>query len=374
MPSPGLDITDADSCRRYFGTLDEIVHRFHDLAAEMSSAPLSGMLAGLETTAVRDHLIRLANTLTALSIKHRLTGSAAHKRAQRLTIDRTDSGYPLFQEVVQMTADVADADHHLADLPERDAIKADMIDHVVESRSMPRDLQVTMCRRLYFEMLAAAPLFLAQTPPQLAAIGDEDAEVRPYFVDWSVYDTQRNLPNLYFMALEETGDRPLVHHDRRWRQVAEHLLAQSLSSLKLLTIARGFDKDFPDIHPKYLRRVHLGPIYSNRFTRHTDVVQDLLAEGDSEPGQDWIFCWTVETLRSKHAQETSTGLFGRVQSEIYDIDPHAPEELEAGASAVERCMILPYRPYQRLVDRDVPQLRGVRKFVVGPDDMVLRQA
>ena len=36
-----------------------------------------------------------------------------------------------------------------------------------------------------------------------------------------------------------------------------HLMAQSLDGLKLLTIASGFDKDFPDLHPKRLRRIHL---------------------------------------------------------------------------------------------------------------------
>ncbi len=115
-------------------------------------------------------------------------------------------------------------------------------------------------------------------------------------------------------------------------------------------------------------------MYANDLTRHSDTVQDILAESDDEPGQDWVLCWTVETLRAKGSELTTSGLFGSVRSEIYDIDPQAPEQVEAGASTIERCMVLPYRPYQRLVERDLPQLRKVRKYVVGPDGAILHRA
>ena len=223
-------------------------------------------------------------------------------------------------------------------------------------------------------MLAEVPLFLAMNPPRLVPLGTRDPQTRGYLCHWAVYDTQRNLPNVYLLQLEDSGERSLTQDQRRWPLASEHLLAQSLSSLKLLTIARGFDKDFQDLHPQVLKRLHLGPMYANKLTQHSDTVQDILAESEDEPGQDWVLCWTVETLRAKGSEKTSAGLFVSVRTEVYDIDPQAPEEVEAGASAIERCMILPYRPYQRLVERDLPQLRGVHKYVVGPDGEILRRA
>ena len=192
-------------------------------------------------------------------------------------------------------------------------------------------------------------------------------------VRWAVYDSHRNMPNIYLLGLEDSGDQLLQSDEKRWQRLVEHLTAQSLSTLKLLTIARGIDKDFPDVHPKRLRRIHFGPMYSNRYTRHADVVQDLLSEPEPGSEQDWIFCWTVETLRSKGTTTASSGLFGSTKSEDFDIDVHAHDEMEAGASKVERGMILPYRPYQRLVERDSPLLRPIRKYVVGPDGLVLKQ-
>ena len=374
MSASGLEISDSAACRGYFGKFGEITRHIRGLAAEMTLDGTSKGLAELEAEVVEGYLRSLSGTLSALSIKYLMTGLIGGRRPGPLAIDHTDSGFPLFQEIIQMASDAGEVQAQLAELPQRAALKEDMVDHLLQHRSLPRDLQLAMSRRVYYEMLAEVPLFLAQNPPRLVPLGTKDPETRGHLCHWAVYDSQRNLPNVYLMQLEDSGERSLTQDQRRWPLVAEHLLAQSLSSLKLLTIARGFDKDFQDLHPQVLKRLHIGPMYANDLTQHSDMVQDILAESDDEPGQDWVLCWTVETLRAKGSEQTSTGLFGSVRTEIYDIDPQAPEEVEAGASAIERCMILPYRPYQRLVERDLPQLRGVRKYVVGPDGAILRRA
>ena len=374
MPASGLELGDSQSCRGYFGKFGEILRHTHELAAEMSSGGASKGLAELEAEAIEGYLRRLSSTLTALSVKYLMTGLTGSKRPGPLAIDHTDSGFPMFQEIIQMAGDADGGQAKLAALPQRAALKEDMLDHLLQHRRLPRDLQFAMSQRVYHEMLAEVPLFLAKNPPQLVPLGTRDPQTRGYLCHWAVYDTQRNLPNVYLLQLEDSGERSLTQDQRRWPLASEHLLAQSLSSLKLLTIARGFDKDFQDLHPQVLKRLHLGPMYANKLTQHSDTVQDILAESEDEPGQDWVLCWTVETLRAKGSENTSAGLFGSVRTEVYDIDPQAPEEVEAGASAIERCMILPYRPYQRLVERDLPQLRGVHKYVVGPDGEILRRA
>ncbi len=374
MSASGLEISDSAACRGYFGKFNEITRHIQVLAGEMSLDGTSKGLAELEAEILEGYLRSLSGTLTALSIKYLMTGLVGGRRPGPLTIDHTDSGFPLFQEILQMASDAGELEAQLAELPRRGTLKENMVDHMLRHRSLPRELQLAMSRRVYTEMLSEVPLFLAQNPPQLMPLGTRDPETRGHLCHWAVYDSQRNLPNVYLMQLEDSGERSLTQDQRRWPLVSEHLLAQSLSSLKLLTIARGFDKDFQDLHPQVLKRIHVGPMYANDLTRHSDTVQDILAESDDEPGQDWVLCWTVETLRAKGSELTSSGLFGSVRSEIYDIDPQAPEQVEAGASTIERCMVLPYRPYQRLVERDLPQLRKVRKYVVGPDGAILHRA
>lgn len=375
MSATGLEISDSQACRRYFGKFSEITRSFDKLAAEMSLDPTAeSSLNDLEIPVIEDYLQRLSNSFTALSVKYLLTGLVDSKLPSRLAIDQKDSGFPLFQEIIQMASDSDEAEKRLALLPERETLKARILDDALQQRRLPRHHQFEMSQRVYYEMLASVPLFHTKLTPELVALGSRGTQSRGYFCHWSVYDTQRNLPNVYLMYLEDSGERPLARDEARRERVWQHLMAQSLSSLQLLTIARGFDKDFPDLHPKVFKRLHIGPMYSNTFTRHADVVQDILAESDAEPGQDWVLCWTLETLRSKATEKTSTGIFSSVQTEIYDVDPQVPEQVASGVSSLERGMLLPYRPYQRLVERDVAQLRPVRKYVVGPDGMILRRA
>ena len=83
---------------------------------------------------------------------------------------------------------------------------------------------------------------------------------------WAVYDSQINLPQIYLLELEDTGRTGLPKDTGRWPEAQRHLVAQSIAGLKLLTIAQGFDADFPGLHPKRLRRIYVGPMHSSAYT------------------------------------------------------------------------------------------------------------
>ena len=176
---------------------------------------------------------------------------------------------------------------------------------------------------------------------------------------------------VYLLDVEDSGKKPLLNDDRRWPQAQAHLVAQSLGGLKLLTIAQGFDKDFPDLHPKRLRRIHLGPMYSNAFTLQSGPISDVLAGANAPEGQDWALVWTVEDLRSERVEDVKDGWFSTVERQIFALDPFAGRGAETGATRTERMVILPERPYQALAELNPPGFRDVRKFVVGEGGRII---
>ena len=192
-------------------------------------------------------------------------------------------------------------------------------------------------------------------------MGEEDGR-RRFLLHWSVYDTQENLPIIYLMNVEEAGKRPLLADDRRWPQVRAHLMAQSVAGLKLLTIAQGFDVDFPDIQPKRLRRLRLGPMHSHAFTLQSGPISDVLANAGGPPDQDWALVWTVEDLVSERTEEVKDGWFSTTTREIWRLDPL--KGAEDGTSATTRMIILPERPNQVLSEMNPPGFRDLRRFVV----------
>ena len=148
-------------------------------------------------------------------------------------------------------------------------------------------------------------------------------------------------------------------------------MAQAVGGLKLLTIAKGFDEDFDDLHPIRLRRFHVGPMYSQAFTQQTGPLRSVLEEAQSPVGEDWALVWTEEELVAERAERVKSGWFGTVERQIFALDPFGAQGAEMGATRMERSLIMPERPYQALAERNPPGFRDVRKFVVGDHGRVL---
>ena len=142
-----------------------------------------------------------------------------------------------------------------------------------------------------------------------------------------------------------------------------------MSTLQLLTIARGFDQDFDELHPKTLRRVHLGPMYSHAFTQQRGPLRDVLAEASGQPGLDWTLAWTVETLISERTKKEKSGFFGTAERQVYKVADTFGED--GGATEIRRSLIIPHRAYQVLREKNPASLAKTRKYVVGKDGKIL---
>jgi hypothetical protein len=325
----------------------------------------------IELNIMRAYLQALSGTFEALSNKYLMAGRVSSLLPKALDIDVTDSGFPVYAELLQMANDVLQVDQHLGAMPSEGELKKDMVRHILNEQSVPVKLQFALSQRLYYERLAKRNLFWAQNDPQIIWLGTRDDGRRHYVVHWANYDSQVNIPTVYLLLLDDTGSTALPRDERRWPQAQSHLMAQAVSSLKLVTIAQGFDRDFDDLHPKMLRRIHLGPMYSNHFTHQNGPLEGILADAKGGPGNDWALAWTVETLLSDRVEREKKGFFGSVEREIFKLDHFGKTEVETGASDVHRSLILPQRPFQVLEERDPPGFRGVRKYVVSERGQIL---
>jgi len=359
-------LTDGLAARRYFAKFRAISDHLIRVSDEMVS---DGALGDLDAAIINAYVDRLANTFQALGHKYLLTGRDTGKFFGSLSMDRVESGFPVHREVLTMANDAQQASRHLAGLPSVKKLKDDMIREIVGELTPPTRLQFAMSQRLYYEALESKDIFWAQNDPEALWQGGTDR--REYVVHWAVYDSQTNLPTIYLMDVEDSGRTPLPRDERRWPEAQNHLIAQSLAGLKLLTIAKGFDQDFDYLHPKRLRRIHVGPMYSHTFTQQTGPLREVLAEANSPVGEDWALAWTVEDLQSESVKSEKSGWFSTVEREVYALDPFAGRGADTGASGISRALILPERPYQVLAEKNPAGFAEIRKFVVSPKGRVI---
>ncbi len=372
MPDPGLTsdhklLDDDIAARRYFGKFDRITRLMAGVAEEMEA---EGTFTALESDVLGTYVSAIAASFRALSMKYLIAGRLESAVARHLTIDLHESGFPVFQEIVGMANDAAQAQQSLAALPDATTLKDQMIRQIVGDRTVPTRLQYALSQRLYLEALVKGGLFFAQMPPQAQWLADLENGRRRFLIHWAVYDSQLNVPVVYLLEVEDAGTTTLPRDQARWPAAQAHLMAQSVGGLKLLTIAKGFDDDFSDIHPKRLRRVHLGPMYSSAFTLQTGPIREVLEEVRAQPGDDWAMAWTIEDLESERV-ETEKGWFSSTERQVFRLDPFAGRGAETGATRVTRSLILPQRPYQVLAEKDPEGFRSVRKYVVGREGRVV---
>lgn len=368
MTADHAALTDGLAARRYFAKFDKITRHLVRVAAAMS---VDGDLADPDMRILGSYVLRLSATFQALGNKYLLTGRETGRFFGSLSFDAYESGFPIFRELLTMANDAQQARRHLDTLPSEDALKDDMIRQIVGEHSIPTKLQFALSQRLYYQALASQGLFWAQNDPELIWLKDLGQDRRRYFLHWARYDSQINLPTVYLMEVEDTGRTPLPKDERRWPQVQHHLSAQSLGGLKLVTIAKGFDADFDDLHPKRLRRFHIGPMYSSAFTRQSGPLRAVLEEARAPAGEDWALAWTVEDLQSERVMEERKGWFSTVEREVFALDPFTGRGVDTGATSTTRAIILPQRPYQVLAEKTPPGFANVRKYVVSPSGKVL---
>ncbi|UWP95795.1 hypothetical protein K3X48_01975 [Aliiroseovarius crassostreae] len=370
-PRDHAELTDTQITRRYFAKFDAITGHLARVAGQMEA---EGRMGRDEVTVLAEYLVKLGFTFRALANKYHFSGGTSGMSAQALTFDRVESGFPVAAELMQMAADAAQASGHLAGLPSTDKLKSEMVSQIVGDLTKPVKLQYSLSQRLYYEELAKGQLFWPQMHPDVIwrrNEGEGRHTRRHYLMHWAVYDSEVNLPTIYLMEVEDTGKYALPKDDERWPQVGAHLMAQSMAGLKLVTIATGFDRDFDNLHPKRLRRFHIGPMYSHTFTRQSGPLREVLEEAKSPPGEDWAMAWTLEELESREVKEERSGWFGTVEREVFQLDPFAGRGVDLGATRMERAIILPERPFQVLAEKNPPGFRDVRKFVVRPGGQVL---
>lgn len=357
LVSDHAELYDPLVARRYFAKFQTIGGYLGRVAAEMET---EGRLSRTEARILGQYLGGVIATFRALNDKYLMTGKA--EAASRLTIDRHESGFPVAQELMMMAVDAQQADKHLAGMASEAELKDRMIRTIVGELKLPVGLQFALSQRLYYEALKAGGLFWLRNDADAQWLGQE-GERRKYLVHWAVWDTGANLPVVYLMDVEDSGKKPLPNDDYRWPQLQQKVLAQSVGGLKLLTIATGFDQDFEALHPKRLRRITLGPMYSAGFTLQSGPISKVLEDARAPEGQDWALVWTVEDLVADREEVVKDGWFSSRARQIYRLDPLTGAD--TGATVQERMIILPERPYQVLVEQDPAGLRGIRKFIVG---------
>lgn len=286
-------------------------------------------------------------------------------------ISRAESGFPVFQNVLELENDRRQAEQRLAGIPEADDLRAEMADFILRHKEFPAALQKLIAERLYLEDVREGPLFGPFILAQTAKVSVNQKTMRPfYLVHWGSFDGTANLPLVYMVTVEDSSEAmvsQLVDGSGRLNQDVEVPLPvdgllnpqlahrfddfterNSAYTLSPVTIATNLDKDFETLHPKQLRRVVLGPFYSSGITEHNSAVAEILSKV-RRPEDAWLLTWTLQEVFSKAEKPGRKGLFSSEKTtQEFHIETNDLEAARQGVSSYEKHALIPHEAYQAL--------------------------
>jgi hypothetical protein len=289
----------------------------------------------------------------------------------RFRISRAESGFPVFQNVLELENDRRSAPEKLAAIPDAGRLRAEMVDFILRNKTFPEELQSRIAERLYLEEAQKGEVFSPVVLPETSSVSVNTETLRPsVVVNWAAFDGAQTLPMIYIARIEDSSEnltRMLVKSDGTLNDKVDipfpvggflnpelaarfddFVIRNSGFALTPVTIATNLDKDFPTLHPKQMRRIVIGPFYSAGITENNEVINSILSRVRKAENA-WLLTWTVQDVISKQEKPAQRGFFSSTPAEqIYHIDTNDLEAARMGASAFEKHALVPHDAYTAL--------------------------
>lgn len=349
-----------DAVRHYFTTVGAALS---GLQGWLSDPELMLPGSGLPAALIAPLVVRLKNSFSAW--ENRIGFSQAFR------ISRAESGFPVYQNVLELENDRASAGKRLASIPDAAALKSEMADFILRVREFPRELQSRMAERLYLESLQRGDVFSPFVLPETVhvSVNPDNRRVR-YVVVWGAFDGSQTLPLIYVATIEDSSENVtglLVTKDGKLNDEVDvplpvggllnpelaarfddFVMKNAAYSLSPATIAQNLDKDFPTLHPKSLRRIVLGPFYSAGITENNARINEVLSKV-RKPENAWLLTWTMQEVFSKSEIPEKRGFFSSTPAQQqFHIETSDLEAARMGVSSYEKHALVPHDAYQAL--------------------------
>lgn len=349
-----------DTIDRYFAAIDSALYGLDVYLREEESPLYNHELTG---KILAGYILRLRHSFDAWQNR------VAY--AEKFKISQAESGYPVFQNVLDLDIDAMAAEQRLAEMPDGDTLRQEMIDYILLKKKFPTPVQKALAERLYLEEVMKGEVFQPNILPESVKVSANPKTGRPYYVaHWGAFDGSANLPLVYIAVVEDSSSamkkllmgtgselKPdleipfpvggLLNPDLA-HQFDDFAEKNSSYGLTLSTIAQNLDADFEELHPKQLRRIVMGPFYSAGVTSHGKVVEGIL-ENVSRPENAWMLTWTIQEVTSVAERKADKGFWSSTPAkQTYHIDTDDLEAVRQGVSSYEKHALVPHEAYQAI--------------------------
>ncbi len=190
-----------------------------------------------------------------------------------MKIDLTDSGFPNYLEFRYLYNDLALSNEYNYKLKDVDTLKKEFLDTLLRQKQPIKRRKLFEAASIVY-YTSVEQKFIFNRFVQGKIIDAPDVVSADYMTSWSFYDVSHNRPFICFMYFDYDGKDPLKSRDKLYsalKNAADRELA-------LDAMAYAIDRKLPDVFPKHIKRIDLGPLH-NIFAKDENEITHAILDG-----------------------------------------------------------------------------------------------
>ena len=214
---------------------------------------------------------------------------------ENMKVDVTDSSFPNYLEFRYLFNDLALREEYLGKLTDVDTLKDEFLDTLLRKKEPISKRKLFQAASIVY-YASAKKEYIFNRFVQGKILRAPKGSSTEYLVSWSFYDVSHNRPFICYMYFDYDGQDPIKERD----EIYSVLKSVADREMSLDAMAYGIDKQLPDVFPKLIKRVDLGPIH-NVFAKDENKVTHAILEGIGNkeiPLESYAISFKIDELKS----------------------------------------------------------------------------
>lgn len=190
-----------------------------------------------------------------------------------MKIDLTDSGFPNYLEFRYLVNDLELKNEYVSKLENVEDLKEEFLDVLLRKKQHVKRRRLFQAASIVYYN-SVNPKYIFNRFVQGKIIEAPENSPAELLTSWSFYDVSDNRPYVCFMYFNYEGKK-----NKSYKEDLYQVLKDTANrNMPLDTMAYNIDRKLPDIHPKYIKRIDLGPLH-NVFAKDENLITHAILEG-----------------------------------------------------------------------------------------------
>jgi hypothetical protein len=188
-----------------------------------------------------------------------------------MKVDLTDSGFPNYLEFRYLFNDLSLRDNYIAKLKDVSELQEEFLNQLLHKKQpVQKDKLFQAASIVYYTSVEQKYIFNRFVQGKI--IDAPETASAQYMTSWSFYDVSHNRPFICFMYFDYDGRNIENYKD----EIYEVLKNTADRDMNLDTMAYGIDRKLPDVRPKHIKRIDLGPFHNVFAKDENEITHTIL--------------------------------------------------------------------------------------------------